>query len=99
MDGYLLLANAVVKQAAVDYTKALCETKGKIRFPKNEKKRIEIEKTIADCERFFEGNTIKLYTTVDGKKLMEQLQQEAEEYNYDWKAIKKSRGKENDEES
>jgi hypothetical protein len=99
MNGYLLLANAIVEQTAEDYTKALCETKGQIRFPKNEQKRIEIEKTINDCERFFTGNQITKYTSVDGRKLMVMLQQEAEQYNYDLKAIRKSRRKGNDEES
>lgn len=93
MNGYDLLANAVVEQAATDYTKALCATRGKTIWPKDYRKRLQIERTIESCERFFLGDDIKLYTTLDGKSLMTKLQQEAEQYNYNYKKIIKSRHK------
>lgn len=91
MSGYELLANAVVKQAADDYTKALCITRGNITYPEDEQKRNKIQQTIYSCEKFFTGGGINLYTNLDGNTLMQMLQQEARDYNYDYKKLMKSR--------
>ena len=77
--GYELLGNAVVTQAAKDYTMLLCKTKGK----RNGE--------IIHLEYFFTGEGIKSYTKLDGRMLMNKLKEEAKKYNYSYEAIIKSR--------
>jgi len=72
LDGYELLANAVVSKAADDYTRALCRRD---------------KATIAECERFFTGPDIMLYTKVDGRLLMEKLKQRVIDNNYKYARI------------
>lgn len=72
-DGYELLANAVIIQAAKEYREALC-------------KRDDVE--AANLERFFAGEHIKLYTKVDGKMLIDKLKQQVEECNYDLNKVR-----------
>ena len=81
--GYRLLANAIIQQAAMDYRRALCESKGKRTYE------------VRDLERFFASETFVLYNDkVDGPKLASLIRKECEEYNYDMKAINESiRGK------
>lgn len=79
-DNYELLANAVIEQAADDYTKALC---------KMHEWAVEVKK----LESYFTGKDIAYLTKLDCKQLMVMLQQEAKKYNYNYRAIKKSRGK------
>lgn len=80
---YELLANAVIERAANDYTEILCKVH-------------RYTQKLKDIERFFTGDDIKLYTTMDGQALLDKLNIEAKAYNYDWKAIKKSRQKDED---
>lgn len=61
------LANAVVKQAAVDYE---CALKRLIRHPHD----IGALKIQNDCERFFQ-NEIEIYTTVDGMIIMNKIRE------------------------
>jgi hypothetical protein len=83
VDNYQLLANAIIAQAAVDYRKVLVdehcgstqESKSKLR----------------ELKKFFHGETIKLYTTLNGPELMEAIEQEVIKFNYDLKALYKSR--------
>lgn len=69
MNGYELLGNAVVKKAVDDYRKALVKSHKR---PDVEKYKWELE----SLERFFKGETIKIYTKLDGPKLMEMVKQE-----------------------
>lgn len=56
------LKAAVVCQAAIDYVRALRGKKiGKKKLPEN---------AVIECERFFLGKTFKLFSKLDGKKLM-----------------------------
>lgn len=76
-DNYGLLANAVVEQAADDYRKALCKLR-------------DIEAEIKSLERFFTGDDIKMYTSLDGSMLLKGLQEQCEEHHYNFTAIKAS---------
>lgn len=85
MNGYQLLANAVVEQAAYDYRRALvAQHNGDV------KKRLKATKEIRELKRFFLGSHIKLYTKLDGRKLMEAIKAEVIEFNYDLKALEDS---------
>lgn len=75
-----LLANAIIKQAADDYQKALIAHK-------------KSAKMIKDCREFFTGEWYKELTNVDGEMLMKMLEKEVVEYNYSMEAIIKSRTK------
>ena len=68
-DGCILLANAVVTLAAKDYRKALKALK---KNPRN-RKAMDIA---MECERFFDGDWIKVLTTVDGQWLKDRLREE-----------------------
>lgn len=78
MDCYSLLGNAVVKRAADDYIKALCS-----KYKHGSAKEIERLKMLADCELFFTGDLIDIYTKLDGRELMKGIQQMCEIHNYD----------------
>lgn len=88
-DSYQNLANAVVKRAADDYREALCEYElyKDSTTSKDQEKAIEAEKMINDCERFFTGDVIDLYTKIDCVVLMNKLKQQVEAFNYDIKAL------------
>lgn len=81
VDGYALLGNAVVKRAADDYIEALCA-----KYDDREKERKRLD-TIAECERFFTGDLINIYTRLDGRELMEGIKRMCEIHNYDIKEI------------
>lgn len=82
VDNYQLLANAIVKQAARDYERALVmdhinstnETRGAIK----------------ELERYFTGNLIKLHTKLDGKLIMDMVKADVKEYNYDLVALRRA---------
>lgn len=69
MNVYEAVANAVVEQAAEDYKKALCAQK-------------KIEDQIKELREFFEGDDIRLYTSLDGPTLMHQIEQNVKACNY-----------------
>ena len=75
LEGYVDLANAIIKQAADDYQQALC-------FGNN--------KVIKECKQFFNSSYYKTLTSLDGSYLMDLLEKEAMELNYDWEKIAKS---------
>ena len=73
---YQLLANAIIKQAAIDYMQLLC----------GEKVRCS---SINECERFFNSEYFMLLTEFDGPSLMNMIKKYAEKNDYDWKNIRK----------
>lgn len=79
-NGYEMLADAIVVQAADDYTKALCQM-------------YECEAMIKELEEFFNGPDIRVYTKVKGTKLMDMLKREAVIHMYDYDSIMKSRSR------
>ena len=91
-NNYETLAEAIVAQAAQDYTRALCE---KRRYEKRlediQSKITELEIEISDLEEFFGSDRFNVYTKLSGPALMERLLQEAAEYKFCLKDIEKSR--------
>lgn len=91
-NNYKALAEAIVAQAAQDYTRALCE---KRRYEKKlediRRKITELEIEISDLEEFFGSDRFNIYTKLSGPALMERLLQEVVEYNFCLKDIVKSR--------
>lgn len=73
---YQLLANAIIRKAAIDYTQLLC----------GEKVRCV---SINECERFFNSDYFMLLTEFDGPSLMNMIKKYAEKNDYDWKNIRK----------
>ena len=69
MNPYEELANAIVIQAARDYTKALKKLK---KYPRD----AEAKSVKNDCERFFRSSWYNTLTSVDGEFLMQKLQTE-----------------------
>ena len=71
MDPYQNLANAIVLAAVKDYRDARKKlSKGR----KNQK----AEDMKAECERFFKSGHFNIFTELDGKVLLSQLEKEAE---------------------
>ena len=70
---YERLANAIIEQAVKDYRQAVTTLK---RPNLKEGSRISAEKMKRECERFFLGNHIKTLTNVDGKYILEKLEEE-----------------------
>ena len=91
-ENYKMLGNAVVEQAAKDYQEALCKLHIVERRSgaKAEKIRIECKKMILDCEQFFTGDTIMLFTNLDGIALMKRLKHEVYEHRYNMSKIRKT---------
>ncbi len=71
LDPWEALGNAVVLQAAKDYRSALRRLR---RFPENK----AAQKAAAECEEFFQGPLIEIYTNLDGKMLMDRIRKEEE---------------------
>lgn len=69
MDGYQLLANAIIIQACTDYRKALKIIK---RFPEDRVAKQEI----AEIERFFRSSLYDALTKIDGEYLIKKLRKE-----------------------
>ena len=69
MNVYEAVGNAVVEQAAEDYKRALCAQK-------------KIENQIKELRSFFEGDDIRLYTSLDGPTLMRRIEQNVKACNY-----------------
>ena len=76
IDGYQMLGNAVVCQAARDYRKALRA----LHFNPNDKK---AKKEVHDIEEFFNGDGIKIFTRVNGVRLAEAIKRVLIENNYE----------------
>lgn len=66
---YEEFANAIILQAVKDYRVALSALK---QNPRN----TSVGRDKHDCEKFFQGDWFSVLTTLDGKRLMQQLQQE-----------------------
>ncbi len=71
MDPYQALGNAVVLQAVKDYRDA-------VKKLSRGKKNTTAEKTKNECERFFQSGYFNVFTELDGKALLSQLEKEAE---------------------
>ena len=69
MDGYQLLANAIIIQACTDYRKALKIIK---RFPDDRVAKQEI----AEIECFFRSSLYDALTKIDGEYLIKKLRKE-----------------------
>lgn len=61
MDGYYLLAEAIILKAVKDYRKAL---------------KYDARGVKRECERFFRSNWFKTLTTIDGENLIRKLRAE-----------------------
>ena len=71
MDPYQELANAVVLQAVRDYRDAVKKlSRGKTNTAAEQMKN--------ECERFFKSGHFNIFTELDGKVLLSQLEKEAE---------------------
>ena len=71
MDPYQELANAVVLQAVKDYRDAVKKlSRGKTNTAAEHMKN--------ECERFFKSGHFNIFTELDGKVLLSQLEKEAE---------------------
>lgn len=87
---YQRLANRVVEVAAEDYQRALCGiATTRYRTPEDD---------IQELTNFFLGDWYKMLTDIDGKKLMERLEEECKIYGYDYAAIKRAHGPADEEE-
>lgn len=73
---YQLLANAIIRQAAIDYMQLLC----------GEKVRCA---SINECERFFNSEYFMLLTEFDGPSLIDMIKKYVKKNDYDWKNIRK----------
>ena len=71
MNPYENLANAVVLQAVKDYRDAA----GKL---SRGKKNTTAEQTKSECEKFFKSGYFNVFTELDGKALLSQLEKEVE---------------------
>ena len=83
---YENLANAVVTTAAMDYRKALIKLK-------------QAMDEVAELERFFDGEHIKIYTSLDGTSLKDSIKKQVIECHYDMTEIRKQIGGKEEEES
>ena len=90
--GIEMLCNAIVIQAARDYQNTLCRCGGDPKRMSNNDK-----KMLSDCERFFNGNQIIMYTKLDGPTLMKRLYDEAKECNFDVNKLKELHKNENED--
>lgn len=85
VQNYQLLGNAIVKQAARDYERCLvadhaCSTS-------------ETRRMLKELTRYFTGDLIKLHTKLDGIRLMNAIENQLIDYDYDLKALNKARHK------
>ncbi len=71
-EGCIRLANQIVVLAAKDYRRALRALK---KNPRNKK----AMQQALECEEFFDGNWMKVLTSVDGDWLKEELRKEIRE--------------------
>ena len=71
MDPYQALGNAVVLQAVKDYRDA-------VKKLSRGKKNTTAEQTKSECEKFFKSGYFNVFTELDGKALLSQLEKEVE---------------------
>ena len=71
MNPYRALADAIVLKAVEDYRAAL---RGERIYPET-----PVEKTLVECERFFQSEWFMALTNLKGKMIMEKLQGERNE--------------------
>lgn len=83
-NGFEMLANAIVKQAADDYRSA-CKTLIKKPDPFSAKERIR------EVEKFLRSGWYQALTTVDGEYILQRLKEGAKEYRR--KPVKENRGR------
>lgn len=83
INGYQLLGNAIVKQAAYDYRKCLRE----LNLNPNDRR---AKRAIRDLEDFFcNPDRIGMCTNLNGKQLMLDIRKDAEERNYSLSGIRR----------
>lgn len=75
------LGNAVVEMAVQDYRWAKRTLE---RLPKSNRKKVKEQREKAeamklDCERFFNSDHFNIFTQLDGKALLEKLEQETDD--------------------
>lgn len=71
LDPYEALGNAVVLQAVKDYRDAVKKlSRGRINHA--------AEATKKECERFFQSSYFNVFTALDGKALLSQLEREVQ---------------------
>ena len=80
------LSNTVVKLAANDYRKALIKLK-------------KAQDEVDELERFFDGDNIKIYTSLDGTELKNKLKEQVVRCHYSMVAINAEIGGNEEEES
>ena len=71
MDPYQALANAVILQAVKDYR----DSRKKLA---RGRKNYQAEQLKNECERFFKSGHFNIFTELNGKVLLSQLEKEAE---------------------
>jgi hypothetical protein len=84
VDGYQLLANAIVAQTAEDYREALVKEHYGVRGA---------DSKIKYFKKWFAGEDCKILTNADGVALMEAIKAEVKAFKYDLKALYKSHNK------
>lgn len=85
VQNYQLLGNAIVKQAARDYERWLVAD--------NEHSTNETRGKLKELQNYFSGELIKLHTKLDGVRLMNAIENQLFDYNYDLKALNRARHK------
>lgn len=71
LDPYEALGNAVVLQAVKDYREA-------VKKLSRGRKNTAAEDTKRECERFFKSGYFNIFTSLDGKVLLSQLEREVQ---------------------
>lgn len=71
IDPYEALGNAVVLQAVKDYRDA-------VKKLSHGRKNTAAEDTKKECERFFKSSHFNIFTSLDGKVLLSQLEKEVQ---------------------
>lgn len=92
---YQKVANRVVKLAAEDYQRALCDKYNcNVQFISRSctynNKLTNTETYIRELEDFFCGDWFMVLTDLDGPALMNELKNECVEYGYDYKKLSKA---------
>ena len=80
IDGWQLLANAIVKQAARDYERAICMN--------HKCSTRETRAAMRECEQYFKGDLIKMHTKLDGPSIMKMVRADCVRYKYDLKKLR-----------
>lgn len=81
MDGYQLLANAIIEQAANDYRVALVAQHDGIGTS---------DGTVKKLENWFAGPEFRLYSKLDGAWIARRIKAELQKFNYDLDAVRRA---------